>query len=113
MQHCSFLADITYSDTQPVITPILVNDFTKEIRIVFREGQSMKSHKTAFPITVMIVSGKIDFGVGEERLALGAGDVIALEPNIMHDLVALEDSIVRLGLHKGDSIARVSGVLKL
>lgn len=113
MQHCSFLADITYGDTQPVITPILVNDFTKEIRIVFREGQAMKSHKTAFPITVMIVQGSIDFGVGEERIALGVGDVIALEPNVMHDLVALKDSIVRLSLHKSDSVARVNGVLKL
>lgn len=113
MQHCSLLADLTYGEFQPLITPILVNDFTKEIRIVFREGQEMKAHKTAFPITVMVVRGSIDFGVGEERISVGEGDVIALEPNIMHDLVALEDSIVRLSLHKSDSIARVSGVLKL
>lgn len=113
MQYCSFLADITYGDTQPIITPVLINDFTKEIRIVFREGQEMKAHKTAFPITVMIIRGEIDFGVGEERMIFGAGDVIALEPNVMHDLVALEDSVVRLSLNKGDSIARVSGVLKL
>lgn len=113
MQHCSFLADVTYSDTQPVITPILVNDFTKEIRIVFCSGQSMKAHKTSFPITVMIVTGSIDFGVGEERYALTEGEVVALEPNVVHDLNALEDSIVRLSLHKGDSVARVSGVLKL
>lgn len=113
MQYCSFLADIVYGETQPVITPILVNNFTKEIRIVFREGQEMKSHKTAFPITVMIFQGEIDFGAGDERVIFGAGDVIALEPNVMHDLVALEDSIVRLSLHKHDNIARVSGVLKL
>lgn len=113
MQHCSFLVDITYGDTQPLITPILVNDFTKEIRIIFRKGQAMKAHKTAFPITVMIVSGIIDFGVGEERYTLHSGDVVALEGNVTHDLNALEDSIVRLSLHKSDSVARVSGVLKL
>jgi quercetin dioxygenase-like cupin family protein len=61
----------------------------------------------------MVVAGSIDFGVGEERLALKAGDVIALEGNVMHDLNALEDSVVRLSLHKGDSVARVSGVLRL
>ncbi|MDD5051311.1 MAG: cupin [Sulfuricurvum sp.] len=113
MQHCSFLADITYGDTLPVITPILVNEFTKEIRIVFREGQSMKAHKTSFPITVMIIRGEIDFGVGDERIIFGSGDVIALEPNVLHDLNALKDSVVRLSLHKSDSVARVSGVLKL
>jgi len=113
MTHASFTADIVYGDTQPVITPLITNDFTKEIRIVFREGQAMKAHKTSFPITVMIVQGSIDFGVGEERYTLVSGDVVALEGNVMHDLNALEDSIVRLSLHKGDSVARVNGVLKL
>lgn len=113
MNYASFTADVIFGDTQPVITPLITNDFTKEIRIVFRAGQSMKAHKTSFPITVMIVSGEIDFGVGEERYTLSAGDVVALEGNVTHDLNALEDSIVRLSLHKGDSVARVSGVLKL
>jgi quercetin dioxygenase-like cupin family protein len=113
MTHASFIADIVYGDTQPIITPLITNDFTKEIRIVFREGQAMKAHKTSFPITVMIVQGSIDFGVGEERYTLVSGDVVALEGNVMHDLNALEDSIVRLSLHKGDSVARVNGVLKL
>ena len=62
---------------------------------------------------VMIVQGRIDFGVGDERYTLSAGDVVALEGNVIHDLNALEDSIVRLSLHKSDSVARVSGVLKL
>jgi quercetin dioxygenase-like cupin family protein len=113
MNQASFLADIIYGETQPIITPLITNDFTKEIRIVFRAGQSMKAHKTSFPITVMIVQGAIDFGVAEERYTLSTGDVVALEGNVMHDLNALEDSIVRLSLHKADSVARVSGVLKL
>ena len=113
MTYASFTADVIFGNTQPVITPLITNEFTKEIRIVFRAGQSMKAHKTSFPITVMIVSGEIDFGIGEERMIFGAGDVIALKPNVIHDLNAIEDSIVRLSLHKGDNVARVSGVLKL
>ena len=113
MTYASFTADVIFGDTQPVITPLITNEFTKEIRIVFRAGQSMKAHKTSFPITVMIVSGEIDFGIGEERMIFGAGDVIALKPNVIHDLNAIEDSIVRLSLHKSDSVARVNGVLKL
>lgn len=113
MQQASFLADIVYGESQPVITPLMESGFSKEIRIVFRTGQSMKAHKTAFPITVMVVAGRIDFGAGEERLVLSSGDVIAVEPNVMHDLHAQEDSVVRLSLHKGDTVARVNGVLKL
>lgn len=113
MTYASFTADVVYGDTQPLITPLITNEFTKEIRIVFREGQSMKAHKTSFPITVMIVSGEIDFAIANERMIFGAGDVVALEPNVLHELNALEDSIVRLSLHKSDSVARVNGVLKL
>lgn len=113
MTYTSFTADVVYGDTHPLITPLITNEFTKEIRIVFRAGQSMKAHKTSFPITVMIVSGEIDFGIADERMIFGSGDVVAVEPNVLHDLNALEDSIVRLSLHKSDSIARVNGVLKL
>ncbi|MDD2780015.1 cupin [Sulfuricurvum sp.] len=113
MTYASFTSEIVYGETQPLITPLITNEFTKEIRIVFRSGQSMKAHKTSFPITVMIVQGCIDFGVGEDRYILNSGDVVALEGNVVHDLNALEDSIVRLSLHKSDSVARVNGVLKL
>ena len=113
MEHASFLSEIVYGESQPVITPLIANAFTKEIRIVFRAGQAMKAHKTAFPITVAVVFGTIDFGTGKGRVVLKTGDVIALEPNVMHDLNASEDAVVRLSLHRGDSIGRVSAVLKL
>lgn len=113
MQKSSFYENIVYGESQPVITPLVDGGFTKEIRIVFRADQQMKAHKTSFPITVMVLKGSIDFGVGDERYALHEGDIVALEGNVVHDLAALEDSIVRLSLHKQDTVARVSGVLKL
>lgn len=73
----------------------------------------MKAHKTSFPITVMVLKGGIDFGIGDERYELKEGDIVALEGSVLHDLAALEDSIVRLSLHKQDTVARVNGVLKL
>jgi hypothetical protein len=45
----------------------------------------------------------------EKNRALGN----KLDGNVVHNLNALEDSIVRLSLHKSDSVARVNGVLKL
>ncbi len=67
----------------------------------------MKEHKTAFPIIVHVLSGQIDFGVENETHLLDAGGIIALEGNIPHDLVAREDSVVRLTLSKLDKIERV------
>jgi len=113
MQTTSFYNDLNFSDESVVITPMLNSDFGKEIRIAFKEGQVMKEHKTKFPITVMTMRGSIEFGIGEETVILNEGDVIALEGNVMHELKALKESVVRLSLHKSDNVARVKGVLKL
>ncbi|KYJ87717.1 cupin domain-containing protein [Sulfurovum riftiae] len=113
MQTESFLKNLAFSDKSVVITPMLESDFGKEIRIAFKKGQVMKEHKTKFPIAVMTLRGSIEFDVGEKTFILNEGDIITLEGNVLHELKALEESVVRLSLHKGDTVARVQGVLKL
>lgn len=113
LKTASFYKDLEFSDESVVITPMLSSDFGKEIRIAFKEGQVMKEHKTKFPITVMTLQGSIEFGVGDETVILDQGDIIALEGNVLHELKALKESVVRLSLHKSDTVARVNSVLKL
>ncbi len=113
MTTAAFFDDIIYNDKQVVITPMLESDFTKEIRIVFMASQVMKEHKTAFPITVMVLQGSIAFGLPDETVSMKAGDIIALEPNVVHSLTANEDAIVRLSLSKRDTVQRVNAVLSL
>ena len=109
----SFYKDLEFSDKSVVITPMLDSSFAKEIRIAFKDGQIMKEHKTKFPITVMTLRGCIEFGVDGEMFVLKEGDVISLEGNVVHKLKATIESVVRLTLHKGDTVDRVMGVLKL
>jgi len=104
---------LEYSYKKVQITPMFESDSSKEIRIVFTQDQLMKDHKTSYPITVEIVDGSIDFGVKDDIYTLIKGDIVSLEASVMHNLKALENSIVRLSLSKADSIKRVSGVLKL
>ena len=107
----SLLKDVIYSEAKPVITVLMETDFSKEIRIVFKEGQEMKEHKTAFPITVEMVAGELKFGVNGKDLALTKGDLIALEGNVPHDLQAKTNCIVRLTLTKSDDVNRVKKVV--
>ena len=109
----SFYEDLKFSDKSVVITAMLDSSFGKEIRIAFKENQVMKEHKTKFPITVMTLRGKIEFTVEGTCYTLKEGDVIALEGDVMHELKATEESVVRLSLHKSDTVERVKGVLML
>lgn len=112
MKIAHFTQNLTYKDQKPNVELLLDTEFTKEIRIIFRQGQFMKEHKAPFPIVVMVYDGKIDFGVNNEILHLQKGDMITLTANVPHDLKATTDSIVRLTLSKGDQISRVEDVTK-
>ena len=72
----------------------------------------MKEQTAPGAIMVQVLSGKIDFSVGENNVILDALDMVTLEPNVIHALTALENSIVRLSLSKNDDVSRVFRVLK-
>ncbi len=107
----SITQGVAYGTEKPLVTVLLESDFTKEIRISFREGQVMKEHRTPFPIVLEIVEGEIDFGVSAIHFKLHKGDLMSLSGNIPHDLTALSDSIVRLTLSKEDKAERVKTVV--
>lgn len=113
MQKINMYDHLEYDENKVKISPMLETAFSKEIRIVFKKDQIMKDHKTGFPITVEIFEGSIEFGVENKIYPLVKGDVVSLEANVMHNLKANEDSIVRLTLSKNDSLFRVQSVLKL
>ncbi|TXD51149.1 MULTISPECIES: cupin domain-containing protein [unclassified Polaribacter] len=110
MKVASFLENITFNESKPAISMVLETDFSKEIRIVFKKGQIMKDHKAPLPIVVQVLKGCIDFGVKEEVKQLNAGDLIYLKENSVHNLIAKEESIVRLTLSKLDTVKNVDKV---
>jgi quercetin dioxygenase-like cupin family protein len=110
MEMKSFNDELVFNDKKVAIKVILESLFSKEIRILLKEGQVMKEHKTPFPIVVHILEGVIDFGVKGVIHTFKKNDMIALEGNTPHDLTAKEDSIVRLTLSKLDKAERVEKV---
>ncbi|XLQ19642.1 MAG: cupin [Candidatus Moraniibacteriota bacterium] len=111
MKTADLLENLNYTEDKPVINVLFETQFTKEIRIVMKEGQIMNKHQTPFAIVVEIVEGKIDFGVQGEMLNLERGALLALEGDVPHDLKAIEDSVVRLTLTKSDESKRVQDVI--
>ena len=107
----SFNKNLDFDDNRIVTKVLLESSFSKEIRILLKQGQIMKEHKAPFPIIVHVLEGEIDFGVQGEIQLLKKGDIITLAGNIPHDLKALKDSIVRLTLSKLDTFERVEKVV--
>lgn len=112
MKTASIYESLEFNENRPAIKVLLETSFTKEIRIALKVGQEMKEHKTSFPIVIHILEGTIDFGLPDQRMQLKKGDLIALDGNIPHDLVAVADSIVRLTLTMNDTSDRVEHVAK-
>ncbi|MEC5165683.1 quercetin dioxygenase-like cupin family protein [Flavobacterium sp. PL11] len=112
MKTASLRKELQYNEDKVSITVMMETETAKEIRILFRKGQTMKEHKAGYPITVEIHQGSITFGAAGEKMTLETGDLIALDANVPHDLLAEEDSIVRLTLSKLDTVERVKKVLE-
>ena len=110
MEVTSFNDQLEFNENKIVTKVILESSFSKEIRILLKKGQIMKEHKTAFPITVHILEGAIDFGALNKVNLLTKGAIVSLDGNVPHDLTAKEDSIVRLTLSKLDNAQRVEKV---
>ena len=88
------------------------NSNAKEVQIAMPSGAQMKEHQAPFDISVQVLRGEVEFEALGESAVLAELDMVSLNANEPHSLRALSDSIVRLSLAQGDSIARVQGVLK-
>ena len=113
MKAANILDNLEFSSEKAMISVLFESEVSKEIRVAMKHGTMMKEHKTKFPITVEIFEGEIEFGIEGKNQQLKKGDIVFLEANIPHDLVAHKDSIIRLTLSKFDSAQRVEGVSRM
>jgi quercetin dioxygenase-like cupin family protein len=110
MQVTSFNESVEFDDSRVRTKLLLETSFSKEIRILLKEGQIMKEHKAPYPILIHILEGQIALGVQGVSYDMSGGDIISLEANVSHDLTAKENTIVRLTLSKFDSIDRLKEI---
>ena len=110
MKIASLLEDIKFNENKPAVSLLLDTDFSKEIRIVFKKGQTMKDHQAPFAIIVQVIKGCINFGVDNKVKQLNVGDLISLKPHVVHNLRAIEESVVRLTLSKTDTLKRIKNI---
>ena len=112
MKDYSFNTDLEFDDNKVRAQLILETSFSKEIRILLKKGQVMKEHQAPFPIVVHLLEGSINFGIEGKVSRLEKGAILTLAGKVPHDLLAHEDSIVRLTISSLDKAERVEEVIQ-
>ncbi|WP_343643792.1 cupin domain-containing protein [Chryseobacterium sp.] len=110
----SFYDELFYeSGNKPAVKIMIKTHLAKEIRILFRKDQEMKKHTAPYPIVVQTLEGSINFGVEGEIHLLKKGMMISLPAHIPHNLIALEDSMIRLSLNLQDNDSRLKELMTI
>lgn len=76
-------------------TVVLLN--TQGLRVVFRslrKGSALSTHTADGPLTVQVLSGHIEFSVGEKVFSLHKGELLALRAGVPHSLRAENRSAI-------------------
>lgn len=59
-----------------------------------RKGGTLGEHEAPGPATVLVVEGRVRMHVGDRIVEMGAGEMVAFDAHVRHDVVALEDSAI-------------------
>jgi quercetin dioxygenase-like cupin family protein len=83
-------------------TALFKSEDLEVMRLVLMAGKSLPPHKVPGEITIQCIEGKIDVTAGDKSHLLAAGQLLLLSGNVVHGVIALEDSsaLVTIALKK-------------
>ncbi|MEO3406339.1 hypothetical protein AAFN85_20660 [Mucilaginibacter sp. CAU 1740] len=82
--------------TRPVVKILKQGDGYKVITIGLKKEAVLKEHKTAVPATLVILEGKVLYNEAERSVELKKDAEFEIPVNVLHGLLAVEDSICLL-----------------
>lgn len=86
----------TESDRNSVT--IFKSDTMRIVLLGLHENAELKSHKANGVISVQVLEGKINFVTDQQQVIMEKGQMIALQANVTHSVIALTDSFFLLTL---------------
>jgi quercetin dioxygenase-like cupin family protein len=72
-------------------TLIKLDEF-RVVLIALAKGKTIREHETYRQVMVHALRGKLSLQLRDERLPLAAGELLALDRMVSHDIEAVEDS---------------------
>ena len=68
----------------------------KMMAIGLKKGAVLKEHKTAVPATLIVIEGDVMYNEAERSIPLKKDNDFEIPVNVLHGLLALEDSLCLL-----------------
>lgn len=81
----------TSSGNRSAMTLVKHRDF-RLVLVVMKPGACLAGHHVRGTVLIQVLSGNIRIGILGEHLGASAGQVISLDPNLSHDVRAVEDT---------------------
>lgn len=66
------------------------------VLVALHGGATMDEHSARGPVTVQVLSGRLRFAAPGTSLEMVSGQIVALEPTLLHEVTAIEDSAILL-----------------
>lgn len=66
------------------------------VLVALHGGATMEEHSARGPVTVQVLAGRLRFIAPGTSLEMAPGQLVALEPALLHEVTALEDSALLL-----------------
>ena len=88
--------EITWASTDHNSITIFKSDNTTVVLIGMHQNAELKKHKAYGNIHVQVLEGKINFSTEQQTVSINKGQMIALNADIPHSVLALEDSFFLL-----------------
>lgn len=85
-----------WSSEDRLAVSLVKDDALNILLMVLKKGARLAEHRTKGPIAVQVLSGSVRFSAGSKDAELASGSMAALDRNVVHELEALEESIVLL-----------------
>lgn len=86
------LAHPAYSKSGQASAILVKEPDLRIVLIRLRSSGRMEQHKASGPISVQPLEGRLRLVLPDESVQLAVGELLVLEPDIPHDVEAMEDS---------------------
>lgn len=90
--------ETTWSDSDRNSITIFKSETMRIVLMGLHENAELKPHKANGVVSVHVLEGKIDFITEQRSSLMGKGQIIALQENVIHSIIALTETFFLLTL---------------